>query len=122
MLKARLQAAELVAADFIVAEKAADSAAMLAATCVATMLKARVDAGLPVATGTRALQLVSDAAADLVRARQRLVEAHGALVEARDAIGLRGFLNYGDEDNCDDPFTTGFAGKDRSAPKLAVVA
>ena len=100
MLKARLQAADAVAIDFIKAEGAADRAALLTASCVATMLKVRAEANLPVDTGMLALQLVSDAAADLIRARQRMVEAHAALASVRDQIGLRAHVAYGDEGNC----------------------
>ena len=57
-------------------------------------MRQRVAANLPVGTGVEALQLLSDAASDMMRARQRLIEAHRALVETRGAIGLRG---YGDE-------------------------
>ncbi|WP_267379331.1 MULTISPECIES: hypothetical protein [unclassified Sphingomonas] len=100
MLKERRQAADLVTADFLKAERAADEAATCAADCVATMLRQRADARLPVATGLDAIQLVSEATADLVRARHRLVEAHRALVTVRSDIGLGAFYAYGDESDC----------------------
>lgn len=100
MLKERRQAADRVTADFLKAEEAADVAAMCAADCVATMLRQRADARLPVTTGIDAIQLVSDAAADLVRARQRLVEAHKALIVVRSDIGLGAFYAYGDQGDC----------------------
>lgn len=123
MLNNRLQAAGSVAADFIRAENAADEAAQFAASCVATMLKVRAEAKLPVRTGLQALQLVSEAAADLVRARQRMVEAHAALVDVRDEIGLRNHFAYGDEGNCPPSLTpTGERAIEHHGVKLSVVA
>lgn len=117
MLKQRREAARLVAVDFLEAERAADAAAEKAAACVATMLAQRAAAGLPVDTGLEALRLVSDAANDLVRSRQRLVEAHRLLVEARTGIGLRA---YGDESECPDGFASTTA-SDRG-PRLVAAA
>lgn len=94
MLKERRHAVDTVAAQFLKAETAADEAAMLTSECVATFMRQRLAANLPLGTGLDALQLMSDAAADLVRARQRMVEAHRALFEAKGAIGLR---SYGTE-------------------------
>lgn len=94
MLKERRHAVDTVAAHFLKAEAAADEAAMLASECVSTFLRQRLAAKLPVGTGLDALQLLSDAASDMMRARQRMVEAHSALVDTKGAIGLRG---YGDE-------------------------
>ena len=98
MLKQRRHAADLVTAEFLKAEQSVDAAAQMAASCVSTLLQQRAAANLPVSTGIGALQLISDASADLIRARQRFVEAHGALVAVRTEIGL-GFL-YGDESEC----------------------
>lgn len=98
MLRKRRLAAEAVGARFVALEAAVDAAAAMAADCTATMLQQRCNAGLPIATGLDALQLVSEAGADLVRARRRLVEAHAALVEVRTSIGLRAM--YGDELDC----------------------
>lgn len=100
MLNERRQAAHNVAADFRKVETATDEAARLAAVCMATMLQQRTEANLPVDTGLNALQLVSEAAAGLVVARQRLVMAHKALVDVRDDIGLGRFYGYGDESEC----------------------
>jgi hypothetical protein len=97
MLKQRRRAVDLVTTDFLAAESAADGAAAAAAACVATMLRQRAEAGLPVGTGLAALQLVTEAAADLVRARQRLIEAHGVLLQVRTDIGVHG---YGDISEC----------------------
>lgn len=103
MLKERRRAAELVAADFLKAEASVDAAATSAAACVTTMLSQRVEARLPVTTGVAALQLISDATADMIRARQRFIEAHALLVDARNDLGLRA---YGDESECPPGFTS----------------
>ena len=97
MLKQRQSAAQRVAADFLKAEAAADDAAGLAAACVATMIEQRAAANLPVGTGLEALRMVSEASADLIGARQRLIEAHGLLLQVREGIGIRG---YGDISEC----------------------
>lgn len=116
MLKERRLAADLVASDFLKVEAATDHAALLAASCMATMLDQRTKAKLPVGTGLEALRLISDAATDLVRARQRLVEAHAALSQTRDDIGLAAFA-YGDQSECPEVRYVNAA-----APKLAAVA
>ncbi len=95
MLNERRRAATTVAAHFLKAEAAADEAAMLASECVSVFLRQRLAANLPVGTGIDALQLLSDAASDMMRARHRMVEAHKALVETRGAIGLRAFGDEG---------------------------
>jgi DNA-binding CsgD family transcriptional regulator len=100
MLKERRQATDRVTADFLKAEAAVDQAASLAASCVATLLQQRAAAKLPVATGIAALQLVADASSDLIKARQRFVDAHHALVAVRSEIGLGAFYAYGDEGEC----------------------
>ena len=100
MLKERRQATDMVTVEFLKAEAAVDQAALLAATCVATLLQQRAAANLPVATGLEALQLVSEASSDIIRARQRFVDAHRALVSVRAEIGLANFYKYGDEGEC----------------------
>ena len=112
MLKERRRAVDTVAAHFLKAETAADEAAMLTSECVSVFLRQRQAANLPVGTGIEALQLLSDAAGDLMRARQRMVEAHRALVDTKGAIGLRA---YGDEMECPPSGIT-------STPILAAVA
>lgn len=100
MLKERRQATDTVTVDFLKAEAAVDQAAQLAASCVATLLQQRAAANLPVATGLAALQLVAEASSDIIRARQRFVDAHRALVSVRSEIGLGAFYGYGDEGEC----------------------
>ena len=100
MLKQRRDATDAVTSIFLAAEAAVDHAAMLAASCVSTLLQQRVAANLPVATGTAALQLVSQASFDMVNARQRFVDAHRALIDVRHEIGLGQFYGYGDTAEC----------------------
>lgn len=98
MLKQRRKAAETVTAEFLKAEEAIDAAARHAASCMTTMLDQRAEANLPIGTGLQALQLISEASADLLRARQQFAQAHKALVEVRSQIGLS--FMYGDESEC----------------------
>ncbi len=100
MLKQRRDATDKVTIDFLKAEAAVDEAAMLAASCVTTLLQQRVAANLPIGTGTVALQMVSQASLDIINARQRFVDAHRALVEVRAEIGLGQFYGYGDTAEC----------------------
>ncbi|KQO06835.1 MULTISPECIES: hypothetical protein [unclassified Sphingomonas] len=100
MLKERRTATDAVTQQFLKAEAAVDEAAMLAASCVATLLQQRVAANLPVGTGVAALQMISQASLDIINARQRFVEAHQALVQVRTDIGLGQFYGYGDTAQC----------------------
>lgn len=113
MLSQRRRAADLVTEQFLKAEHSVDAAAQLAASCVSTLLQQRAEANLPVNTGLEALNLISQATSDLIRVRQRFIEAHGALVAVRSEVGL-GFL-YGDESEC--PPSTGES-SDRGIVKL----
>lgn len=103
MLKQRRQAADTVTADFLKAEAAVDQAALLAASCVSTLLQQRLAANLPVGTGVDALQLISEAQMDIINARQRFIAAHRALVDVRRDIGLGQFYAFGDESECPPP-------------------
>ena len=100
MLKQRREATDKVTVDFLKAEAAVDYAAMLAASCVSTLLQQRAAANLPVGTGVMALQMLSQASLDIINARQRFVEAHRALVDVRAEIGLGQFYGYGDTAEC----------------------
>ncbi|MBC3941806.1 sigma factor-like helix-turn-helix DNA-binding protein [Sphingomonas albertensis] len=100
MLKQRREATDKVTVDFLKAEAAVDHAAMLAASCVSTLLQQRAAANLPVGTGVMALQMLSQASLDIINARQRFVEAHRALVDVRAEIGLGQFYGYGDTAEC----------------------
>ena len=100
MLRERRRAADRVANDFLEAEAAVDKAAMLAASCMATLMQQRVAANLPLGTGAAALQMVSQASFEMVAVRQRFIEAHRALVDVRTEIGLGQFYGYGDTAEC----------------------
>lgn len=100
MLKQRREATNDVTRDFLQAELATDQAAAHAALCMTTMLQARQNANLPVATGLEAIRLVSEGTAALVRARQAFVEAHSVLVDVRHDIGVSAF---GDTSPCPPP-------------------
>ena len=123
MLKQRRDATDAVTKIFLKAEAAVDEAAMLAATCVSTLLQQRVAANLPVGTGAAALQMVSQAAFDMINARQRFVEAHRALVDVRHDIGLGQFYGYGDTAQCPpNEGTLRGAATGDMPPRLAAVA
>jgi len=100
MLRERRRAADRVANDFLEAEAAVDKAAMLTASCMATLMQQRVAANLPLGTGAAALQMVSQASFEMVAVRQRFIEAHRALVDVRTEIGLGQFYGYGDTAEC----------------------
>ncbi|BCA62573.1 hypothetical protein HMP09_1807 [Sphingomonas sp. HMP9] len=100
MLRERRRAADRVANDFLEAEAAVDKAAMLTASCMATLMQQRVAANLPLRTGAAALQMVSQASVEMVAVRQRFIEAHRALVDVRTEIGLGQFYGYGDVAEC----------------------
>ncbi|MGU3389933.1 sigma factor-like helix-turn-helix DNA-binding protein [Sphingomonas sp. M1A8_2b] len=100
VLKERRNATDRVTIEFLKAEAAVDQAAMLAASCVSTLLQQRIAANLPVGTGVAALQMISQASLDIINARQRFVEAHQALVQVRTDIGLGQFYDYGDTAEC----------------------
>jgi len=119
MLKKRRDATDKVTTDFLKAEAAVDHAAMLAASCVSTLLQQRVAANLPVGTGAAALQMMSQASFDMNNVRQRFVEAHRALVDVRSEIGLGQFYGYGDTAQC--PPNEGALRTDAPA-RLAAVA
>jgi outer membrane protein TolC len=97
MLKQRREAVQRVADDFRKLEAAADQAAFLGAECLRTMIDVRAAANLPINTGLAEIQMVMDATADLVRVRQKLIEAHACLAQIPDSIGIRGF---GDTSEC----------------------
>ncbi len=119
VLRERRDATDRVTIEFLKAEAAVDQAAMLAASCVSTLLQQRVAANLPVGTGVAALQMISQASLDIINARQRFVEAHQALVQVRADIGLGQFYGYGDTAEC--PPNEG-ALRAETPPRLAAVA
>jgi DNA-binding CsgD family transcriptional regulator len=123
MLRERRNAADRVASDFLKAEAAVDTAAMLTASCMTTLLRQRIAANLPVGTGAAALQMMSQASFDIINARQRFVEAHRALVDVRAEIGLGQFYGYGDTAECPPNEGALHAAADLGSPvRLAAVA
>jgi hypothetical protein len=123
MLRERRNAADKVASDFLMAEAAVDTAAMLTASCMTTLLQQRLAANLPVGTGAAALQMMSQASFDIINARQRFVEAHRALVDVRAEIGLGQFYGYGDTAECPPNEGALHAAADLGSPvRLAAVA
>lgn len=97
MLKQRREAVAQVSADFLKAEAAIDQAARRAAACMATMLDQRAAANLPLRTGLKALELMSDVSALLIKARQLSIDVHGELAMLPAEIGIH---NYGDVSEC----------------------
>jgi hypothetical protein len=97
MLKERRHAVEQVRADFLKAEAAIDQAARDAAGCVATILNQRAIANLPITTGLKAIQMINEMSALLVRARELAIDAHVELAQIPAEIGIR---NYGDVSEC----------------------
>ena len=100
MLKQRVAAVEAVKTEFLAAEAATDDAAIRALRAVATMLEARRDANVPIATGLREIELAARAAVLALEARQAMIEAHPGLAALPAQVGL-GFM-YGDVDECPD--------------------
>lgn len=91
MLKERRAAVAKVTADFLKAEQAIDEAARHAASCMSTMLVQRAEANLPLGTGLKAIELMNDVAALLVRARKLSVDVHVELAMIPEEIGIRNF-------------------------------
>lgn len=115
MLKERRHAVDQVRHDFLKAEVAIDRAAIDAANAMATMLQQRASANLPLGTGAKAIQLMNDMSALIVRARQLAIDVHGELAQIPAEIGIR---SYGDISQC--PAMT--VAEEPSAPNLRVVA
>ncbi len=97
MLKERRHAVEQVRADFLKAEATIDQAARDAANCLATILHQRAQANLPLGTASKAIEMLMDMSALIVKARQLAIDVHGELAEIPAEIGIR---NYGDTSPC----------------------
>jgi hypothetical protein len=107
MLNERLKAAGMVADQLIPAERSIDASIERNASLTLAMLAARSEAGLPFSVGQDALDHVITANTHLIQARRAFVDAHRALAETRDRIGLR-TRAFGDNSQCpdDDAFTS----------------
>ena len=97
MLKERRHAVDQVRADFLKAEAAIDQAARDAANCLATILQQRAQANLPLGTASKAIEMLMDMSALVVKARQLAIDVHSELAEIPAEIGIR---NYGDTSPC----------------------
>lgn len=73
---------------FVSSEKLVDQASLQIAMCQSKMQVAAGELEVPVATGLRALQKVSEANALMVRARQLIIEAHPLMKKIPGEIGL----------------------------------
>ena len=89
MLNNRLAAARLVAAKLTAAEEAVDDALITAAELTSAFPQARRQANVSAVVGQDAIALAAEAMAALQLARAKLVEAHHALADVRDGMGLR---------------------------------
>lgn len=88
MLKNRLEAAEMIAADLRVAEEAIDDAVIALSSLMGTMSKARRIARVNPTLGAPALTKVSEAIARAGEMRQALIDAHHDLHGAQHDAGL----------------------------------
>jgi len=114
MLNERLKAAGMVADHLIPAEHSVDASIERGASLTLAMLAARTEAKLPFSVGQDALDRVIEANTHLIQARRAFVEAHRALAETRDRIGLR-TRAFGDLSQCpdEDAVSTGAARDER---------
>lgn len=86
--KQRLAAIDHVAATFLPAEIATDTAALEVSRSVTAIMEARQDANLPLATGLQALSRLAKASALIIEAREEIIRAHGLLDKVPAAIGV----------------------------------
>lgn len=73
---------------FVASEKLADQASLQIAVCQSRMQIAAGELGVPIATGLRALEKVSEANALMVRARHLIIQAHPLMKKIPGEIGL----------------------------------
>jgi len=98
MLNKRKQAFETIRPLFRAAELSTDQAAADAATCIAEMLRARIEANLPINTGTDMLDKLVEALNANVSARRLFIEAHALTPEVVRQLGLERM--FGDGSPC----------------------
>lgn len=98
MLQKRKAAFDAVQPLFQAAEASADRAAADAASCIATMLRVREEAGLPMSTGTDMLDKLVVALNHNVTARKSFIEAHAMTPALVKEIGLE--RSFGDASPC----------------------
>ena len=107
MLKKRIDAFRTVQPLFRAAEAATDRAAADAATCIAEMLRVRLDANLPITAGTEMLDKLVGALTANVEARKLFLEAHELTPAVLKQIGLERM--FGDGSPCPPTAETGVA-------------
>lgn len=88
MLNKRLSAAHAINDKLHAAENAIDAAIVAASELNALLPAARLSANLSAIVGQPALNAVAASLTSLSHARGEIVDAHNALAQARDAIGL----------------------------------
>jgi hypothetical protein len=88
MLKERREAAKSVASTFKTAKLAQDQAAIDAADCLASALRARATTDVALSTGATAIILLAEGALHSVRARDAMIRAAEELAPIPHAIGL----------------------------------
>ncbi len=98
MLQKRKAAFDQVQPLFQAAEASADRAAADAASCIATMLRVREEAGLPMSAGTDMLDKLVVALNHNVTARKSFIEAHAMTPALVKEIGLE--KAFGDASPC----------------------
>jgi hypothetical protein len=98
MLKTRMKAFETVQPLFRAAELSTDQAAADAATCIAEMLRARIDGNLPIHVGTSMFDKLVEAFNTNVSSRKLLIEAHALTPELVKELGLERM--FGDVSPC----------------------
>ena len=98
MLKKRTQAFDTIPPVFRAAELSTDQAAADAATCIAEMLRTRIEANLPITIGTDMLDKLVAALNANVSARRLFIEAHALTPEIVKQLGLERM--FGDGSPC----------------------
>ena len=105
MLKTRKQAFDTIQPLFQAAELSTDRAAADAATCIAEMLRVRLEANLPISLGTEMLDKLVLALNANVNARKLFIEAHELTPEIIKQLGLERM--FGDGSPCPPTFRIG---------------
>ena len=88
MLRQRKQAFETIQPLFVAWEESNDLAAADGATCIAEMLRTRIQTGLPIGIGRDMFDKLVDALNANVGARKLLIEAHALTPELVKELGL----------------------------------
>ena len=114
----QMRAAREVHDLFVASERLVDQASLQIAVCQSKMQIAAGELEVPLATGLRALQKVSEANALMVRARQLMIEAHPLMKTIPGELGLDD--GYGHMEQTPKFATTFEAPLDQPEPLTAV--